>query len=155
LKNVEKFVYITLLICSITIPTTTYATDHHPPKGQNGFQTVFNQMLSFFYGNKNDDGNFNKIEYVTSATKNSTIYIDAKKFDAKQIEQYLKDSHKDKEYNQYIYHDYDKDRYHYHGKNCYIDHGSPKDDFDSMGIWRDWYGSWGWDWDWWGWWKKP
>jgi hypothetical protein len=155
LKNVKKFVYISFLTCSITIPTTTFATDDHSPKGQNGFQTVFNQMLSFFQVNMYDGENFNKIEHVTAATNNSTIYIDDNKFDAKRIEQYLKNSYKDKDYDRDIYQDSHKDRYHYHDKNCDFDHGSPKDDFDSMGIWRDWYGSWGWDWEWWGWWKKP
>jgi hypothetical protein len=150
LKNVKKIVYITVLTCSLTIPTTTFASDHHSTKGQNRFQTVFNQMLSFFHGNKNSDENINKIEYVTAATNNSTIYIDDKKFDAKQIEQYLKNSYKDKEYEKNKYKDSGKDRYHYHDKNCYIDHGPPKDDFDSMGIWRDWYGNWDWDR-----WKRP
>lgn len=156
MKNVKKFVYISFLMCSLTIPTTTFASDHHSTKGQNGFQSVFSQMFSFLHGNKNGNENFNKIEYVTSATNNSTIYIDGKKFDAKQIEQYLKDSDKDRDYDKNKYQDSDKDRYHYHDKNCENDHGPPKDDFDSMGIWRDWYGNWGWDWDWdwWGWWEK-
>jgi hypothetical protein len=153
LKNVKKFVYISFLICSFTIPTTTFASDHHSTKGQNGFQTVFNQMLSFFQGNKNGDENFNKIKYVAATTNNSTIYIDDKKFDGKQIEQYLQNNYKDKGYDKNKYQDSDMNRYHYHDKNCYIDHGPPKDDYDSMGIWRDWYGNW--DWDWWGWWKRP
>jgi hypothetical protein len=44
-------------------------------------------MLSVFQVNKNRGENFYKIEYLAAKTNNSIIYIDDKKFDAKQIEQ--------------------------------------------------------------------
>lgn len=122
MKKCKNILCTSVLLTTLIIPTTSFASDNLYINEQNGVHTVINQFFSFFQWNKESALKNSEVSiYHFNQESFSTFFIGDTKFTSKEMEKY---------HNRYRYEDKDDDD----GK------------YSSKDIWKKWYCKDGWDW---------